>query len=174
MSALFVKFCYGEIMKKNSLIIPIIISFLSYFLTLYAANTFNFFEDMSKYRLFEMPDDKYGGTVIPRSINCLIILILFFLINFVVNSINKNQGINFIKEIKKAKKEKNIKIIFIIPLIVVMGFPLVLLLFDFIDVSIGIPMKEIIPGKSDRLFPFGFLILAFFWITLGLLSRLKK
>ena len=141
-------------MKKNSEIIIVLIAIASYILSTVITGKY-LIDYIPKYIFVEFPNpEDYRGSFLPRSVGLTLALILFVVGNFIVNFLNKDQGINIIKFIKNEKNKKNI---LILPLFLVIGLPLILLFCDFVDVSIGITFNEILPFKSEKLVPFGFL-----------------
>ena len=156
-------------MKKNSQIIIFIIVGVSYFGSIVITETY-LIDYIPRYIFVEFPNpEKFRGSFLPRSVGWALVLILFVVINFIVNFLNKDQGINIIKFIKNEKNKKNI---LILPIFVVIGLPLILLFCDFVDVSIGITFNEILPFKSEKLVPFGFLgVLLTYYVTMFLVDR---
>jgi hypothetical protein len=120
-----------------------------------------------------MPSDPSGGNILYISFVWSSFLIIFLLLNLLVNSVNKNQGLNFIKIIKKAKKNKELGPIFGVVLFFVLGMPLLITLCDYINLSIGIPFKDFF-GKSERMFPFAQLAFFSIWLIFVLINTLKK
>ena len=161
-------------MKKNSPIIYIIIGVVTLFISVYSIGPKgNFYDYFPKYYLFEMPSDPSGGNILYISFVWSSFLIIFLLLNLLVNSVNKNQGINFIKEIKKAKKNKDLGPTFAVALFVVLALPLLVTLFDYINLSIGIPYKDFF-GKSERMFPFAQSTLILFVLISKILIGVRK
>ena len=141
-------------MKKNSEIIIVLIAIVSYILSIVITGKY-LIDYIPKYIFVEFPNpDDYRGSFLPRSFGLTLALILFLVGNFIVNFLSKDQGINIIKFFKN---EKNKKFILFLPLFVMIGLPLIFLFCDFVDVSIGITFNEILPLKSEKLVPFGFL-----------------
>ena len=161
-------------MKKSSPIVYIIIGVVTFFIIRYSISTKgNFYDYLPKYYLFEMPSDPTGGDILHSSFIFSLLLFIFVLLNLLVNSVNKNQGLNFIKIIKKAKKNKELGPIFGVVLFFVLGMPLLITLCDYINLSIGIPFKDFF-GKSERMFPFAQLTLFSIWLIFVLINTLKK
>tara|TARA_B100000965_G_C19281398_1_gene621722 strand:+ start:261 stop:695 length:435 start_codon:yes stop_codon:yes gene_type:complete len=120
-----------------------------------------------RYIFVEFPNpEKFRGSFLPRSVGWTLVLILFVVGNFIVNFLNKDQGINIIKFIKNKKN------ILILPLFLMIGLPLIFLFCDFVDISIGITFNEILPLKSEKLVPFGFLgVLLTYFVTMFFVDR---
>ena len=154
-------------MKKNSQIIIFIIAGVSYFGSIVITETY-LIDYIPKYIFVEFPNpEDYRGSFLPRSVGLTLALILFVVGNFIVNFLSKDQGINIIKFVKKNKKN-----ILILPLFLMIGLPLIFLFCDFVDVSIGITFNEILPLKSEKLVPFGFLgVLLTYFVTMFFVDR---
>ena len=156
-------------MKKNSEIIIVLIAIVSYILSIVITGKY-LIDYIPKYIFVEFPNpDDYRGSFLPRSVGLTLALILFLVGNFIVNFLSKDQGINIIKFFKN---EKNKKFILFLPLFVMIGLPLIFLFCDFVDVSIGITFNEILPLKSEKLVPFGFLgVLLTYFVTMFFVDR---
>ena len=154
-------------MKKNSQIIIFIIAGVSYFGSIVVTETY-LIDYIPKYIFVEFPNpEDYRGSFLPRSVGLTLALILFVVGNFIVNFLSKDQGINIIKFVKKNKKN-----LLILPLFLMIGLPLIFLFCDFVDVSIGITFNEILPLKSEKLVPFGFLgVLLTYFVIMFLVDR---
>ena len=156
-------------MKKNSEIIIVLIAIVSYILSIVITGKY-LIDYIPKYIFVEFPNpDDYRGSFLPRSVGLTLALILFVVGNFIVNFLSKDQGINIIKFFKN---EKNKKFILFLPLFVMIGLPLIFLFCDFVDVSIGITFNEILPLKSEKLVPFGFLgVLLTYFVIMFFVDR---
>mgnify|MGYP001191957286 FL=1 len=157
-------------MKKNSEIIIVLIAIASYILSTVITGKY-LIDYIPKYIFVEFPNpDDYRGSFLPRSVGLTLALILFVVGNFIVNFLSKDQGINIIKFVKK--NEKNKKNILFLPLFLMIGLPLIFLFCDFVDVSIGITFNEILPLKSEKLVPFGFLgVLLTYFVIMFFIDR---
>ena len=156
-------------MKKNSEIIIVLIAIASYILSIVITGKY-LIDYIPKYIFVEFPNpDNYRGSFLPRSVGLTLALILFVVGNFIVNFLSKDQGINIIKFVKNEKNKKNI---LFLPLFVMIGLPLIFLFCDFVDVSIGITFNEILPLKSEKLVPFGFLgVLLTYFVIMFFVDR---
>ena len=156
-------------MKKNSEIIIVLIAIASYILSTVITGKY-LVDYIPKYIFVEFPNpEDYRGSFLPRSVGLTLALILFVVGNLIVNFLNKDQGINIIKFIKNKKNKKSI---LFLPLFLMIGLPLIFLFCDFVDVSIGITFNEILPLKSEKLVPFGFLgVLLTYFVTMFLVDR---
>ena len=156
-------------MKKNSEIIIVLIAIASYILSIVIIGKY-LIDYIPRYIILEFPNPQdYRGSFLPRSVGLALAFILFVVGNFIINFFNKDQGINIIKYIKNEKNKKNI---FIIPLFIIIGLPLIFLFCDFVDVSIGITFNEILPLESEKLVPFGFLgVLLTYFVIMFLVDR---
>ncbi len=170
---ILLKFAIVNRMKKNSPIIYIIIGVVTLFITLPSISpNGNFYDYLPNYYLFEMPSDPTGGDVLHSFFKFYSLIFIFVLLSFLVNSVNKNQGLNFIKIIKKLKKNKESGPIFVV-LFFALVIPLLVTLCDYINLSIGISFKDF-SGESERMFPFAQLTLFSIWLIFILINILKK
>ena len=144
-------------MKKQSWIIYIIIGAASFILaTILLGPKYGIYDYLPTYHLFEMPNEPEGGNILYEFIRWSLWAILFAFVSFIINSINKNQGFNFIKDIKKAKKNDYSDVF--PPLVIIVVLPLLFLLLDYINLSIGTI------GKSGTVLPYGQSILFIIWL----------
>ena len=139
-------------MKKKDNISYIFIGVISFILVnLFLGSKYGIYDYLPNYHLFEMPNDPSGGDIFHEYIRWSLVLVLTVLIIFIIYSVNKNLGFELIKEIQYAIKKNNY-VIFYVFLGFVIFFPLLSLLFDYINLSIGM-----ISAKG-RVFPIGHVI----------------
>ena len=141
-------------MKQQSTIFYLLIGAVSYILSnIFIGPKYGIYDYFPSYYLFEMPNDAVKGNLYYEFSRWFLFCVISVIISFIINSTNKKQGFNFIKEIKK----KNYIFVYSF-LIMSLGLPLLTLLMDYISLSIGTI------GKGGRIFPYGYVIFLPFWL----------
>tara|TARA_B100000929_G_C15210398_1_gene318977 strand:+ start:66 stop:560 length:495 start_codon:yes stop_codon:yes gene_type:complete len=143
-------------MKKKSEISYIFIFIISFILAnVFLGSKYGVYDFLPNYHLFEMPDDPSGGNIFHEFFRWNLSFIFAFLITFIITSVNKNLKFSLLKEIQNGIKKNDYSVFYII-LGFTIFFPLVSLFADYINLSIGIPTKDILhfKSKSEILFPF--------------------
>ncbi len=136
-------------------ILAFIISLIS--IVFIFSTEYGFGDNLPRYYLFENPlNDRYGD-IIERHLTVIIWLPLFFLICFIF-SIVDSSGEKVLNSIKRNKKDAMIGILFVVFIV-----PWILILSDFITISIG----YIGPYNPDRYFPLGNIILFVLFVLIG-------